>query len=647
MVRKKSKILMIILIFIMIFNFSYPTVYATGTGNPTSGTTQSSGSSTGTTTSSGTGSTSSSGSSNPDWGTAVDFGLGLLINPIIMLAYWIGDGLLLLTNAMGAKEGETVTPETILFNKLELTNINFFDSSNGSSFGAQLQENIASWYYVMRTIAIIASLCVLIYIAIRMATSTIASDKAEYKRMLIDWAVGFILIFILHYIIILVINGNNLIVNTLSKTIETSSSGELTSFINTVKEQVKWAQAVSKTLTATFIFIILVAITLAFLLMYIKRMIVVAFLIIIAPLITITYAIDKVGDSKSQALDSWLKEFVWTVLIQPFHCVIYIVFASVVIDSLDANNLSSSILAIMCLIFILQAEDIVKKIFGIQADNIGKMSSSFAMAAGGALAASRFAGKGAAKGAGAVSKGAGKVATAVANKLPKTQDGKGIGTGPTNDNSNSFSQKVANATGKVQNKLQGFNNFMENNKFAKAATKFGKAYVDYGYKAATTLVGTALATPTANGISNVIEGGMAGYAAGQAVKAGAKWIGKKATVDVVESGRTRNAERNLNESYKQMQQQDGLSNEKMFDRARNLIKLDLNSEKAKNLSEAQLLFAHNLQVMKHQLEKAGEDTSIDNVMSRINLKDINSSNSTDNNSSTDNNNNSSNSGGNN
>lgn len=620
MVGKKSKILIIILIFIMIFNFSYPTVYATSTGSTTSG------------------STSSSSSSNPDLGTAVDFGLGLLINPIIMLAYWIGEGLLLLTDAMGANEGETVTPETILFNKLELTNINFFDSSGGTDFSAKLQENIASWYYVMRTIAIIASLCVLIYIAIRMATSTVASDKAEYKRMLMDWAVGFVLIFVLHYIIILVVNGNSLIVNVLGETIRDSSSGDLTNFIDQVADQINWAQEVSKTLTATFIFLILVGITLAFLLMYIKRMIVVAFLIIIAPLITITYAIDKVGDSKSQALDSWLKEFVWTVLIQPFHCVIYIVFASVVIDALDVNNLSSSILAIMSLIFILQAEDIVKKIFGIQADNIGKMSSSFAMAAGGALVASKFAGKGAAKGAGAVSKGAGKVATAVANRLPKTENGKGIGTGETNDKTNSFTQKVANATGKVQDKLKGFNNFMENNKYAKAATKFGKAYVDYGYKAATTMVGTALATPTANGLSNVIEGGMAGYAAGQAVKAGAKWIGKKATVDVVESGRTRNAERNLTESYKQMQQQEGLSNEKMFDRARNLIKLDLNSEKANSLSEAQLLFAHNLQVMKHQLEKAGEDTSVENVISRINLKDIQDSAGNNNNSNNDSNN---------
>ena len=56
--------------------------------------------------------------------------------------------------------------------------------------------------------------------------------------------------------------------------------------------------------------------------MYIKRMLTVGFLIVIAPLITITYSIDKMGDGKSQALNAWLKEFIYNVLIQTFHCII-------------------------------------------------------------------------------------------------------------------------------------------------------------------------------------------------------------------------------------------------------------------------------------------------------------------------------------
>ena len=39
-----------------------------------------------------------------------------------------------------------------------------------------------------------------------------------------------------------------------------------------------------------------------------KRSIKMAFLTLMAPLVTLTYAIDKMGDGKAQAFNSWLKE---------------------------------------------------------------------------------------------------------------------------------------------------------------------------------------------------------------------------------------------------------------------------------------------------------------------------------------------------
>ncbi len=537
----------------------------------------------------------------------------------------MGKGILSLVSAAGTSGDETVSPETILFNELEITNVNFFADSSSDSFASKLKTNIASWYYVMRTIAIIASVCVLLYIGIRMATSTIASEEAEYKRMLTDWLVGFALIFLLHYIIILVINGNDVIVRALKTTME-SSSGQLTSFLDKISDQIGWAQEISKTLSATFVYLILVGITLAFLLMYIKRMIVVAFLIIIAPLITITYAIDKVKDKESQALNSWIKEFFWTVLIQPFHCVIYVVFVSVAVSSLDEATLSSAILAIMCMIFILQAEDIIKKIFGIQADNIGKMSSSFAVAAGATLMAQKFAGKASGK----VASGVAKAADAGLKALPKLQDTVGAGTNPTG-RSNDFSQKVANAmgSGPVQKSLDKFNDFMDNNFLGKATKK----YYDWGISGASTLVGTALTVPTSNGVEGIAAGTAAGLAVGRAVKSGIRWAATTPTTRIIEAGRDKNAAENLTQSYKQMQRETGFNQQQMQEKAKLYLKLDLNSELAKKLGDTEKLFAYNLQVMKQRLEKAGLDTSVETVMSKINLKDMNDNNTNNNNNS--------------
>ena len=50
-----------------------------------------------------------------------------------------------------------------------------------------------------------------------MAISTIAEDRAKYKKMLIDWLVSIILIFALHYIIIFLVNINNYIVDILDE----------------------------------------------------------------------------------------------------------------------------------------------------------------------------------------------------------------------------------------------------------------------------------------------------------------------------------------------------------------------------------------------------------------------------------------------
>lgn len=110
-----------------------------------------------------------------------------------------------------------------------------------------------------------------------------------------------------------------------------------------------------------------------FLIMYIKRMLTIGFLIVISPLITITYSIDKMGDGKSQALNAWLKEFVFNVLIQPFHCVIYLIFGNTAINLLtEQQTLASAVLAICMVLFIFKGEKIVRDIFNFRASSLGE-----------------------------------------------------------------------------------------------------------------------------------------------------------------------------------------------------------------------------------------------------------------------------------
>ena len=63
-----------------------------------------------------------------------------------------------------------------------------------------------------------------------------------------------------------------------------------------------------------------------FFLSYFRRVIVVGFLILISPIVTITYPIDKIGDNKAQAFWVWFNELAINIFIQPIHAFIYLVF---------------------------------------------------------------------------------------------------------------------------------------------------------------------------------------------------------------------------------------------------------------------------------------------------------------------------------
>ena len=243
-----------------------------------------------------------------------------------------------LLSAMGQLTGGTddiqsviMTPFAILFDKVEATKIDFFDFSAKAEYIRQFRENIAMWYYVLRFIATGILLAILVYIGIRMAISTVAEEKAKYKKMIVDWLVSLALLYLLHYIIVFVIHINTVFVEMLSNVAEDLQFDWLLATllgmtVNPLSGIGGWA--------ALILYVVFVWQTLKFFIMYVKRMITIGFLILISPLITITYSVDRAGDQKAQALNSWLKEFIFNVLIQPFHCILYLSFAQVAFTTL-------------------------------------------------------------------------------------------------------------------------------------------------------------------------------------------------------------------------------------------------------------------------------------------------------------------------
>ena len=290
-----------------------------------------------------------------------------------------------------AGDGSAGAIGDVVFNRCGLTSANFF---NEVWVGPKLEDgtllivnHIRTYYTVLRNLSIAMLLGILLYIGIRMAISTVASEEAKYKKMLKDWVVSLVLVFVLHYIMIITFFINNVLVETLASTYNNSLAGDWSEL---------WKSAVVpiKGFPYLIVYGAFITGTLAFVLMYVKRTIVLAFLIVIAPLITITYSIDKMGDGKSQALNNWMKEFIFTVIIQPFHCIIYLVFYQSIMETLNGQDfdLGKMIFAVASAFFMLKAENIVKKIFGIQPSSIGDAIGTGAMAIN--VATSMFKNKG-------------------------------------------------------------------------------------------------------------------------------------------------------------------------------------------------------------------------------------------------------------
>lgn len=341
-------------------------------------------------------------------GNVVDGVVGILLTPLKIFIIIFGTVIRAISGGIALIGGATsfgnfvdtlmLSPEDIIFNEISITNIDIFDFSVSGPI-LTIRENIAKWYYGLRVLAVVILLVIFIYIGLRMALSTVAEEEAKYKKMLTDWIISFILVFLLHYIIIFTISINNGLVDIFSKSLENTTKFG-TAIQDVLKRSLNWTLSIG--LGSAMIYLLLCALTFIFLVMYIKRMLTVSFLVIIAPIITITYSIDKMGDGKSQALNTWLKEFVYNILIQPFHCIIYLVFGAVAVNLMN-GTLSSSVLAICMIIFILQAEKIIKNIFGFNAKSMSEGLVSAAAIGAGALAISKNLGsKGSAKATGSV-----------------------------------------------------------------------------------------------------------------------------------------------------------------------------------------------------------------------------------------------------
>lgn len=255
------------------------------------------------------------------------------------------------------------------------------------STAGQLQKSISTWYKTLRMIAIVGLLSVLVYVGIRILISSTGQDKAKYKKMLTDWVVAMCILFLLQYVMVFTMQMTENIVGIFNTDgmVKTDDAGNpYDALMSSVRKEVGDSSSSRDSFAEIFsyivIYIILVIYTIMFLFQYLKRVVMLAFLTMIAPLIALTYPLDKIKDGQAQAFSMWIREYVFTALLPIIHTVIYYMLVSSALSFItDGGNWLYAIVAVG---FLTQAEKFFKKMFGFdKAQSVGQLGA----AAGGAM----------------------------------------------------------------------------------------------------------------------------------------------------------------------------------------------------------------------------------------------------------------------
>lgn len=277
---------------------------------------------------------------------------------------------------------------------------------------SELQETIARWYVGIRNIVLVGMMIVLLYIGIRMMLATIASDKAKYKQLLQDWFVGLLLVFFIHYIMAFSVTLVQKLTDVVSSSVDKNAyavkfpvdeNGKIVKWFNEndmtymvydengnrlgnedgtqdVSENdaayIVYPTNILGSLRLTMqmtpwgynyigyaiVYVVLVLFTLYFIFTYLRRVLYMAFLTIIAPMVALTYPIDKINDGSAQGFSKWFKEYVFNLLIQPMHLLLYYILVTSAFDLAGKNTIYSMV----AIGFMIPAEKLLRSLFGFE-----------------------------------------------------------------------------------------------------------------------------------------------------------------------------------------------------------------------------------------------------------------------------------------
>ena len=350
--------------------------------------------------------------------------LSILLSGLAMIL-WFCLQSIFLTTGISSNLLQIPFPDTVIFNKMPLFDANFINPDSSSPLFA-VKSVVSGIYFSFEIIAVTAFVIIAMIIGIKLALSTIASQKAQYKKAVSAWVTGVVLVLSLHWILagIFVVNetivqkiydlsqldsGWYFQVNTMasipyvgttlsqiSSWFGVSGSSVGFSCTDTVTGNATLAtmlgcvpgylglilkymmEGVAGNIIGSLIAFVVMGQTVSVIFMYIKRVFFTLLLGIVGPLVVVVDTLNRSVGKSSQIFTNWLKQIALTVLMQSFHAIyLYVTIKMIIgIGNTMSNQTMAAIIIIILTAGLIKFEKLFKQLFGVGDSVAGDLKGS-------------------------------------------------------------------------------------------------------------------------------------------------------------------------------------------------------------------------------------------------------------------------------
>ncbi len=306
-------------------------------------------------------------------------------------------------------------PDTIVFNKFAFFDPNFINPHE-LSFVYQIQGILGNLFESFRVVAIAIFIIAAMVMGIKMAISSVASKKAQYKEAALKWITGFLILICLKWLLAGIFLINEKIVSMLYSIIASKdmsipiyitdtfrgwfgkalkdvirlvTNGTpafwLSGYVGIVANNI--AKAFGGDVVASIVGFVIMGQTLTIVGSYLKRLFMCIILGIISPLIVAADTIMSSMGKQSTIFKSWFQNFSLTVFMQILHAMYMVVTIQILsklyvynsstgeLLSSATNQMQASIATIVLTTGLVKLEKMFKSLFGIGDSFAGDLKS--------------------------------------------------------------------------------------------------------------------------------------------------------------------------------------------------------------------------------------------------------------------------------